>query len=81
MEAVCLSEQSALTYNSTWQRYLQDRHRQCKSWFVSTVTLTLHHIRGRGSSVSTVSDYRLKVQAIDVRSPAEVKGFLLYPLY
>jgi hypothetical protein len=33
-----------------------------------------------GSSVSTVSGYRLDDRAIEVRSPAEAKGFFLYPL-
>jgi hypothetical protein len=33
------------------------------------------------SSVSIVSDYGLDDQAIKVRSPAEVKGFFLYPLW
>jgi hypothetical protein len=34
-----------------------------------------------GSSVSTVSGYELDDQAIEVRSPAEAKGFFLYSLY
>jgi hypothetical protein len=33
-----------------------------------------------GSSVSTVSGYRLDDRAIEVRSPTEAKGFFLYPL-
>jgi hypothetical protein len=37
-------------------------------------------LRSRGSSVSIVSDYGLDDQAIEVRSPAEAKGFFLYPL-
>jgi hypothetical protein len=34
----------------------------------------------RGSSVSIVSDYGLDDWAIEVRYPAEEKGFFLYPL-
>jgi hypothetical protein len=33
-----------------------------------------------GSSVSIVSDYGLDDRAIEVRSPAEAKGFFLYTL-
>jgi hypothetical protein len=33
-----------------------------------------------GSSGSIVSDYGLDDRAIEVRSPAEAKGFFLYPL-
>jgi hypothetical protein len=35
----------------------------------------------RGSSVSIVSGYGLDDRAIEVRFPAEAKGFLLYPLF
>jgi hypothetical protein len=34
-------------------------------------------MREPGSSVSTVSDYGLDDRAIEVRSPAEAKGFFL----
>jgi hypothetical protein len=33
--------------------------------------------RSRGSSVSTVSDYRLDDRMVGVRSPVEAKGFFL----
>jgi hypothetical protein len=36
--------------------------------------------REPGSAVSIVSGYGLDDRAIEVRSPAEVKGFFLYPL-
>jgi hypothetical protein len=34
----------------------------------------------RGSSVSVMSDYGLNYRTIEVRFPAEAKGFFLYPL-
>jgi hypothetical protein len=39
--------------------------------------LALEHCRNRGSSASTVSDYRLDDRANGVRSPAEAKDFPL----
>jgi hypothetical protein len=38
------------------------------------------HVCEPGSSVSIVSGYGLDDRAIEVRSPAEAKGFFLYPL-
>jgi hypothetical protein len=37
----------------------------------------LYYVRSQGSSVSIVSDYGLDDRAIQVRSPAEEKGFFL----
>jgi hypothetical protein len=38
---------------------------------------TYYLFRSQGSSVSTVSDYRLDDRAIEVRSPAEARAFFL----
>jgi hypothetical protein len=44
------------------------------------ILLSIKHNGVPGSSVSIVSGYGLDDRAIEVRSPAEAKGFLLYPL-
>jgi hypothetical protein len=42
-----------------------------------TVMVWYYTKRSQGSSVSIVSDYRVDDRAIEVRSPAEARGFFL----
>jgi hypothetical protein len=43
--------------------------------FRSSLYVTMHHFRSRGSSVSIVSDYGLEDRATGIRSPAGAKDF------
>jgi hypothetical protein len=52
----------------------EDTKREIKNTFI------IRRQREPGSSVSIVSGYGLDDRAIEVRSPAEAKGFFLWPL-
>jgi hypothetical protein len=89
MEAVHISE--TLVYSETTWRYIPERshlhtccHENLKSYLGHVPgNLFLYHtsfnstVVNLGSSVNIVSGYGLDDRAIEVRSPAEAKGFFL----
>jgi hypothetical protein len=63
--------------SSLLSQYLTLSHKS----FISHLLINIsYHFTEPGSTVSIVSGYGLDDRVIEVRSPAETKGFFLYPL-
>jgi hypothetical protein len=70
------------TPSANWDQHLilLKRHTSQETIVNELMWLIMFHSCEPGSSVSIVSGHGLDDQTIDFRSPAEAKGFFLYPL-